>query len=350
MITRRLGVVFVWGCYGLLFISSFSMLVYRNLHSEADESKKAPDSCQVDQCADMEKRTDKKELVNDKSTWTSGAQDDALGRTPIKIKLHDLKSRTWRLEDTFGVDLDTVNKVLVMAITIVVIICIEGWSKVSWFVQFWRMFAVCFLISLVWNWLYLYKTALAEHQAKMLKWENMMDKCTGGQKNGWWDDFKDWYRTTWTLQDDPCKEYFELLTVHPILQVPPTKVITVTLTTLFTDPLIHIGQGISAFLRALLKDLPITLQIPLLILFVPFSLVFLYGVGRAVVLLHWSQQGRYQDPPPAVADQPDAPPNRLNRVKEWTSVKTLRMRNAFTAWMRQTLGSSYHRKVHTNNI
>lgn len=34
----------------------------------------------------------------------------------------------------------------------------------------------------------------------------------------------EWFRSTWTLQDDPCKRYYEVLMVNPILLVPPTKV------------------------------------------------------------------------------------------------------------------------------
>lgn len=34
----------------------------------------------------------------------------------------------------------------------------------------------------------------------------------------------EWFRSTWTLQDDPCKKYYEVLMVNPILLVPPTKV------------------------------------------------------------------------------------------------------------------------------
>lgn len=34
----------------------------------------------------------------------------------------------------------------------------------------------------------------------------------------------EWVRMTWTLQDDPCKRYYEVLMVNPILLVPPTKV------------------------------------------------------------------------------------------------------------------------------
>ncbi|KAF5894712.1 chloride channel CLIC-like protein 1 isoform X1, partial [Clarias magur] len=134
------------------------------------------------------------------------------------------------------------------------------------------MFAVFLIINLVWNWFYLYQMACAENQAKMVKWRRMKDKCTRGTKYDWIDHLKEWYRTTWTLQDDSCKEYFEVQIVYPILRVPPMKVITMTLTTFITDPVMDLGQGISVFLRALLKDLPITLQIPVLILLVLSSL------------------------------------------------------------------------------
>lgn len=51
-------------------------------------------------------------------------------------------------------------QVTVMVLIIVGIICTEMWSSVSWFVQFKRMFAISFFISLVWNWFYLYKVML----------------------------------------------------------------------------------------------------------------------------------------------------------------------------------------------
>lgn len=34
----------------------------------------------------------------------------------------------------------------------------------------------------------------------------------------------EWFRRTWTLQDDPCQQYYEVLFVNPLLLVPPTKV------------------------------------------------------------------------------------------------------------------------------
>ena len=48
-------------------------------------------------------------------------------------------------------------QVFLCVLVIAAVICTQLWAVVSWFVQFKRMFAVCFLVSIVWNWFYLYK-------------------------------------------------------------------------------------------------------------------------------------------------------------------------------------------------
>ncbi|KAG9351138.1 hypothetical protein JZ751_025028 [Albula glossodonta] len=62
----------------------------------------------------------------------TGALDDALSQILVNFKQHDYEAWKWHFEDTFGVDLDTV-------------------------IRFKRVFAICFFISIVWNWFYLYK-------------------------------------------------------------------------------------------------------------------------------------------------------------------------------------------------
>ncbi|KAK6324053.1 hypothetical protein J4Q44_G00063920 [Coregonus suidteri] len=248
-----------------------------------------------------------RKLLEGMDTWRTGALDDALSQILVDLKPHDFEAWRWHFEDTFGVEIDMVMKVSVCVLIIVVIICSEMWSIVSWFVQFKRIFAICFLISLVWNWFYLYKIAFAEHQNKMVKMEGVDAKCTGRKKIDWWDNLKDWYRGAMTLQDDPCKMYYEVLMVNPILLVPPTKAITMTITTFFTEPLKHIGQGISEFLRALLKDLPITLQIPVLLTIVFSILVFMYGSAQAAIQHGITRPlcvGGPRDPSPPGLDQP----------------------------------------------
>ncbi|XP_061539681.1 chloride channel CLIC-like protein 1 isoform X1 [Phycodurus eques] len=212
----------------------------------------------------------------------TGALDNAISQILVDLRPHDYEAWRWRFEDTFGMDLDTVLKLALCILVFMVIICTQLWSCISWFVQLKRFFTICFFVSILWNWLYLYKIAFAEHQSNIVKMDRVNDKCTGVKTIDWRDSLKEWYRSTWTLQDDPCKKYYEVLIVDPILLVPPTKALSVTITTLITEPLKHVGLGISEFLRALLKDLPITLQIPVLLTIVLAIVVFMYGSVQAV--------------------------------------------------------------------
>lgn len=220
-------------------------------------------------------------LLDGEESWRTGALDNAISQILVDLRPHDYEAWKWRFEDTFGVELDTVLKVGLCVLVMVAIICTELWSTVSWFMQFRRLFAVCFFVSIIWNWFYLYKIAFAEHQNNMAKMYGADEKCSGMKKIDWSDSLREWFRSTWTLQDDPCKRYYEVVLVNPILLVPPTKAISVTITTFITEPLKHFGQGISEFLRALLKDLPITLQIPVLITIVLAIVVFMYGSVQA---------------------------------------------------------------------
>lgn len=221
--------------------------------------------------------TEMRALLDGEESWRTGALDNAVNQILTDLRPHDYEAWKWHFEDTFGVELDTVLKIAFCILVIVAIIGTQLWSTVSWFVQFRRLFAVCFMISIVWNWFYLYKIAFAEHQNNLVKMEDVNQKCTGVKKINWSDSLKEWFRSTWTLQDDPCKRYYEVLMVNPILLVPPTKAISVTITTFITEPLKHFGQGISEFLRALLKDLPVQLQIPVLLTIVLSILVVMYG-------------------------------------------------------------------------
>ncbi|XP_035509077.1 chloride channel CLIC-like protein 1 isoform X2 [Morone saxatilis] len=246
-------------------------------------------------------------LLDGEDSWRTGALDNAISQILVDLKPHDYEAWKWRFEDNFGVELDTVIKIGLSVLILVAIICTQLWSTVSWFVQFRRMMGVSFFVSIIWNWFYLYKIAFAEHQSKMVKLDGINEKCTGMRRIDWSDSLKEWFRSTWTLQDDPCKKYYELLMVNPILLVPPTKAISVTITTFITEPLKHFGQGISEFLRALLKDLPITLQIPVLITIVLSIVVCMYG-GVQAAFQHGItapfRRYRRDPPPPPPLQQP----------------------------------------------
>ncbi|XP_038601375.1 chloride channel CLIC-like protein 1 isoform X2 [Tachyglossus aculeatus] len=209
--------------------------------------------------------------------WKSGALDDALSDILINFKSHNFEVWKWRFEDTFGVDPYNVFMVLLCLVCVVVIIATELWTHVRWYTQFKRILFISFLISFGWNWMYLYKVAFAQHQAEVAKMEPLNDVCA---EMNWSGSLFEWIRSSWTFQDDPCQKYYELLLVNPIWLVPPTKALAVTFTNFVTEPLKHIGQGTGEFIKALMKEVPMLLQIPVLIMMALAVLGFCFGVGR----------------------------------------------------------------------
>uniref|UniRef100_A0AAY5E9Z1 Chloride channel CLIC-like protein 1 n=1 Tax=Electrophorus electricus TaxID=8005 RepID=A0AAY5E9Z1_ELEEL len=254
--------------------------------------------------------TEIENLLNHDGTWRTGALDEALSQILINFKLHDYEAWKWRFEDTFGVELETVIKVSFFILIVLLIICTEMWSTVSWFVQFKRMFTVCFVISLAWNWLYLYKIELAKQQADVIKVENVYEKCTGLKKIDWKDNLRG--ETRRQLCDDPFKQYYEVLMVNPILLVPPTKAITITITTFITDPLKHIGQALVNFSEPCLKTC--------LSLSKHLCLSLLCSVSCAQVAIQHAVvrplRGWRGDPPPAVQPPSRPPPREVDEVED----------------------------------
>ncbi|XP_038835985.1 chloride channel CLIC-like protein 1 [Salvelinus namaycush] len=217
-------------------------------------------------------------LLEGRDTCGMEDLDDALSQILVDLKPHELEASRWHFEDTFGVEIDTVMKVFVCVVMMVVIICSELWSTVSWFVQFKRIFAIFFLIGLVWFCFFLHKIDFAVDA-----------KCTG--KIDWWD-LNDWYRGAMTLQDGLCTMYNKVLNVTPIRLIPQAKK--------------HFGQRISELLVAI-NDLPVTRDIPVLLIVLSI-LVFMYCRCQAAIkhgITRLLRIGRPRDPPPPAMDQPE---------------------------------------------
>uniref|UniRef100_A0A8C9GR82 Chloride channel CLIC-like protein 1 n=1 Tax=Piliocolobus tephrosceles TaxID=591936 RepID=A0A8C9GR82_9PRIM len=139
--------------------------------------------------------------------------------------------------------------------------------------------------------------AFAQHQAEVAKMEPLNNVCA--EKMDWTGSIWEWFRSSWTYKDDPCQKYYELLLVNPIWLVPPTKALAVTFTTFVTEPLKHIGKGTGEFIKALMKEIPALLHLPVLIIMALAILSFCYGAGKSVhVLRHIG--GPEREPPLAL--------------------------------------------------
>ncbi|XP_053549795.1 chloride channel CLIC-like protein 1 [Bombina bombina] len=229
--------------------------------------------------------------------WTVGALDDALSKTFVQLKQHDSEAWRWKFEDYVGVEPFTAFMALLCVLCIVVLIATELWTHVGWVTQIVRLFTLCIFISFGMNWMYLYKVAFAERQAEMMKSEKFDTSCNA--KISWTETLFGYLKSAVVFENDPCKEYYKAFMVNPALMVPPTKALALTFTDFITEPLKHIGKGIGEFMKALLSEIPVLLQIPVLIFLVAALLIFCYGTGRTVGQFHYLQRPQ-RDQPPAV--------------------------------------------------
>nr|KAF6304658.1 chloride channel CLIC like 1 [Pipistrellus kuhlii] len=210
---------------------------------------------------------------------------------------HDFERWRWRFEDSFGVDPYDVFMVLLCLLCIVMLVATELWTYVRWYTQLKRVLLISFLISMGWNWMYLYKVSFAQHQAEVAKMEPFNDVCA--EKMDWSGSLWEWFRSTWTYKDDPCQKYYELLLVNPVLLVPPTKALAVTLTNFVVEPLKYVGKGMGEFIRALMKEIPGVLHIPVLIVMALAAVSFCYGAGQSIFMLRLIG-GPAREPAPAL--------------------------------------------------
>ncbi|XP_075896684.1 chloride channel CLIC-like protein 1 [Nelusetta ayraudi] len=145
-----------------------------------------------------------------------------------------------------------------------------------------RIFCVSFLISIMFNWLELYEVQLAEHGRKMASVRDFLAQCMrGSQAAECGDGLRGCIRFMCTHRDDLCREYFEVVYIDPIVSVPPTKVISITIVSFLMLPLICLLKGMDYFILTPLKDLPAVLQIPASLAVDLILLIVVYWSAKA---------------------------------------------------------------------
>ncbi|XP_075038705.1 chloride channel CLIC-like protein 1 isoform X2 [Mixophyes fleayi] len=259
----------------------------RYLHKILNEAERVgfPDNSQPEVHYDAEVVLTKEMLMEiqkflQNADWNLGALDEALSRTLVHFKHHNVEEWRWKFEDYFGLDVFTAFMISLCLLCIVIMITTEMWTRIGWLTQIKRLCVISFVISLGWNWMYLYKVAFAERQAEVAKMGMFDGSC--GEKISWYESLYEWWKTSSSFQNDPCEEYFKSVLIHPALMVPPTKALALTFTDFITEPLKHVGKGIGEFLNNLLGELPYFYQLPVLILLALVVLVFCYGTGRSI--------------------------------------------------------------------
>ena len=143
---------------------------------------------------------------------------------------------------------------------------VELHCKISWFRISATLLMTLFLVSVPWHWWHMYQVVVAKRQAAALK--DMPVSCRA-QSQTVGRTIIGVLKSAFSLRDDECAQYHEAMLVDPILEVPPTKALAVTVVRFIVEPLEHIGSAIGRMIRGTLQDLPVHLW-PVALAFVAF--------------------------------------------------------------------------------
>ncbi|XP_064626727.1 chloride channel CLIC-like protein 1 [Lineus longissimus] len=156
---------------------------------------------------------------------------------------------------------------------VVIIFYLEAHIHLSWTQQTKRLVIICFLISVPWNWLHLYKKAAARKLTEVIK--GIPDECRPSDTS-WLSSMNSWYRTTFTFMENKCDKYHEALMVDPFWEVSPFQAIAVSLSAFIFEPAGHFGDAISKFFRGLLQHVPIQWAVPLFLAVIIIAVLILF--------------------------------------------------------------------------
>ncbi|KAJ1170963.1 hypothetical protein NDU88_002834 [Pleurodeles waltl] len=244
--------------------------------------------------------------------WKSGALDDSLTDVLINFKHHDIDAWKWRFEDYFGIDPYSLFLILLCLLCLVSIVATELFTRISWFTQLKRLFIISIIISVGWNWMYLYKVEFAQRQADVAKMEKFDTKCS--EKVDWANSLTGWMTRLWSFQNDPCDDYYKALLVNPALMA-----LALTFTHFVTEPLKHVGQGIGEFIKELLRELPLIYHVPVLIVMAFIALSFCYGAGKTVIQIAHIRRLQGQEREPLLLEERRREPRidaRENQIQD----------------------------------
>ncbi|XP_072018148.1 uncharacterized protein [Amphiura filiformis] len=200
------------------------------------------------------------------------------------------------MEETLQMDRSVVLVIFYLMLFVIVFVAFETRTTMSWLQQLWTVIIVFIIISIFWNWLFLYKKEVAKRMSQMN--QEPPEHCLTGKMH-LWDSFSEAMRSRFTFSQDPCKLYNEQILVDPLYEVPPTKAIAHTFANLFLEPAKHLGKAVAEFNHELFANLPLQAWIP--------ALLSVYGSILVVVIVCMRCTWSYTREPRVIYQQLPAP-------------------------------------------
>ena len=135
------------------------------------------------------------------------------------------------------------------------------------------LFLFTFLVSVPYEYMRLYHEAIGERNAKLA--QTIPADCLQREQSYW-----STFLSQFSFHDNTCLEWHLALTSSPLLMVSPATAFSVAFANFFTGPFVEISRAFSKAFTALLVDIPMQWQLPLLgIAFVLLLVTLCIGCG-----------------------------------------------------------------------
>ncbi|XP_005105886.2 chloride channel CLIC-like protein 1 [Aplysia californica] len=177
-------------------------------------------------------------------------------------------SRVFWLEEKLGVSSASLGQISIIVSAAAFLF--QALRRMNWK---WLPF-ILFAVSAVFTWFEMFQKERA-NQEKVLS-ADISQHCPDVANLSLWGQIFYYASSTFTFQDENCRQYYEALVVNPLFIVNPLEACAVVVVKIFVTPLEVVGSGFKRLLVSLLHGLPLQHQfylmvfLALLFLLLPF--------------------------------------------------------------------------------
>ena len=176
------------------------------------------------------------------------------------MRMDVFESRIYWLEEKLGISSASLAQIaIIMSSAALLVLALPSLGLKS---VFYISVLFLFAVSAAFTWFELFQKEQAQ-QGKILT-EDLAQRCPSLANLSWFERLGNYVSSTFTFQDENCREFYEATVVNPMFKVNPLEACAVALVKTLITPLEIVGTGVKRFLIGLLKDLPLQFQIYLM--------------------------------------------------------------------------------------
>ncbi|XP_071510822.1 uncharacterized protein [Diadema antillarum] len=244
---------------------------------QAKGAESGPVDAQITVSLSAKKWKKLQNFVNDRENYRKAEIYDILvGMTIETFHVNQTSVLEWVWEQA-SMTSPGIILLVMSAIVISFVFGVGMYSDILWNRRFLGcLFTAIFVISLISNWIYLYQEETIKRYTKAQTQDGVPLSCKPKEMT-WLQALLQWFQTMTSVKTDECLKYHMQYLVDPVFDVPPTRALSFTVSSMFVEPMKQLGRAVSEFHREIYSELPLWAAISTLVSTYIFLFIALYA-------------------------------------------------------------------------